>query len=434
MTSTHRVVPPDHDVRLTGVREAVRDSLGVIPAGCVLASIVLAIVLRQVDVAVQDDPARILFEGDPSAAQSLLGTIATSILALTTLVISVTVVALQLASQQFSPRVLRTFFRDTGTKVALGIFTGTFMYSLTVLRQVHAADTAPEFVPRISIDVALGLVLLSLGAFVYYVNHVVHAIRIVSIIDSVAAETRAAIREVHVPGPAPAPDEVPDRPPDLRVAFDHRPGTLVTIDEDDLVRVAREHRCLIRLVPRMGEYVASGVPLAEVWGDDGRGPDGAVDHDLMSHVGLNRERTMHQDVAFGFRQLVDIAEKALSPAVNDPTTACEALDRIHDLLRRVATAPRPSGYHRDHEGTLRLVHPVVTWPALVGLACDEVRTYGGGSLQVQRHMRSLLDDLLGVVADELRPPLERQVRLLDRAADAAFPDPDERATVHLPAV
>ena len=419
-------------MRLTGWREAVRDSLGVIPAACVLGAVGLALLLRQVDIALQDDTGRILFEGDPSAAQSLLGTIATSILALTTLVISVTVVALQLASQQFSPRVLRTFFRDTGTKVALGIFTGTFMYSLTVLRQVHAADAQPEFVPRVSIDVALGLVLLSLGAFVYYVNHVVHAIRIVSIIDSVAAETRAAIREVHVPGPAAAPEEVPARTPDLVLDFESRPGSVVTLDEDDLVRVARAHRCLIRLVPRMGEYVASGVPLAEVWGDAGAPPPDLTADVVISHVGLNRERTMHQDVAFGFRQLVDIAEKALSPAINDPTTASEALDRIHDLLRRVAVAPAPTGYHRDHEGRLRLVHPVTDWDGLVGLACDEIRTYGGDSLQVQRHMRSLLDDLLAVVDDDRRPALERQRRLLDHAADLAFPDPEERAAVHHP--
>lgn len=431
VSRTPRATPPDHDVQYTQLREWVRDSLGVIPAGFVLGAITLALLMRQVDISMGQETLRGMFDGDADAAQALLGAIATSILTLTTLVISVTVVALQLASQQFSPRVLRTFFRDTGTKVALGIFTGTFMYCLVVLRQVHGSGDRPPFVPRASIDVALALVLLSLGAFIYYVNHVVHAIRIVSIIDAVAAETRAAIREVHVESPPPAPSEVPDRPPDLTLTFDRGPGTIVTLDEDDLVHVAQRHRCLIRLVPRMGEYVPSGAPLAEVWGDDGSVPALTADP-VLSHIGLNRERTMHQDVAFGFRQLVDIAEKALSPAVNDPTTAAEALDRIHDLLRRVAVAPEPSGFHRDDQGRLRLVHPVTAWAAMVALACDEIRTYGGGALQIQRHMRSLLGDLLAVVDETRRPPLERQLRLLDHAAEVAFPDEDERAAVHTP--
>ena len=431
MRSTSRRETPDHDVQATQLREWVRDSLGVIPAGFVLGAIALALLMRQVDLSMGQETVRGAFDGDADAAQALLGAIATSILTLTTLVVAVTVVALQLASQQFSPRVLRTFFRHTGTKVALGIFTGTFMYCLVVLRQVHGGGDRPPFVPRASIDVALTLVLLSLGAFIYYVNHVVHSIRIVSIIDAVAAETRAAIREVHVESPPPSPSEVPDRPPDLALTFDRAPGTIVTLDEDDLVHVARRHRCLIRLVPRMGEYVPSGAPLAEVWGDDGSAPALAAGP-VLTHIGLNRERTMHQDVAFGFRQLVDIAEKALSPAVNDPTTAAEALDRIHDLLRRVAVAPEPSGYHRDVEGRLRLVHPVTTWEGMVALACDEIRTYGGDALQIQRHMRSMLGDLLTVVDGARRPPLERQLRLLDHAAEVAFPDEDERAAVHSP--
>lgn len=416
-------------MRIAQLRESVRDSLGVTPAGFVVGSIALAIALRHVDLALADPPSYGPLSGDAAGAQSLLAAIATSILTLTTLVISVTVVALQLSSQQFSPRVLRTFFRDTGTKVALGIFTGTFMYTLVVLRQVHSGGQGKEeFLPQVSIDVALGLVLLSLGAFVYYVNHVVHSIRIVSIIDAVASETRTAIREVHVDGPPPAATEIPDRPADRVLTFDHGPGTIVTLDQGDLVEVARRHCCLIRMVPRIGQYVPSGAPLAEVWSDDRAGVEQLTVGDVLRHIGLNRERTMHQDVAFGFRQLVDIAEKALSPAINDPTTATEALDRIHDLLRRVAVAPSPSGYHLDRDQVLRLVHPVIGWDGLVALACDEIRTFGGATHQVQRHLRLLLHDLLAVVvAQAARAPLERQLELLDRAAEAAFPDPEERA-------
>lgn len=424
--------PPDHDVRAARLREAVRNGLWVIPSAFVAAAIALALALRQVDQQVGDLDHAFVFDGDASSAQSLLSTMASSIMTFTSLVLSVTVVALQLASQQFSPRVLRTFFRDTGTKVALGTFIGTFVYILVVLRQVHPEGAIDAFVPEVSITVAFVLVLVSLGAFLYYVHHVVHAIRIVSIIDAVAAETRRAIREAEGRSEPPAPGAVPDRPPDLVLTSEQGPGSLVTVDEDDLVALAERHRCLIRIVAPIGEFVPSGAPIAEVWSDDGGRP-GLEGADVLAHLGLHRERTMEQDVAFGFRQLVDIAEKALSPAVNDPTTAVQVLDRLHDLLRRVARAERPTGHHHDAQGRVRLVHPVPTWSGLVGLACDEIRHYGAGSHQVQRRMRAMLADLARVVDGAEREPLDRQLRLLDAAAAVHFPDPDERASATDPA-
>ncbi len=424
---------PDHDVRRTQLSESIRNGLWVIPSMFVLGAVVLSLVLRAADDALADSDLPLLFDGDASSAQSLLSTIATSIMTFTSLVVSVTVVALQLASQQFSPRVLRTFFRDRGTKVALGIFIGTFVYTLLVLRQVNpGALGEAEVVPRVSIAVAFGLALVSLGTFLYFVNHVVHAIRIVSVIDAVAAETRAAIREVHLTGGPPATGEIPDRPPDLVLTSERSPGAIVALDEDDLVELAERHACLIRLVPAVGQFVPSGAPLAHIWGDQGQAPDLAP-AEVLAHVGLHRERTMRQDVGFGFRQLVDIAERALSPAINDPTTAVQALDRIHDLLRRVALAPAPSGHHRGADGRLRLVHPVLGWDELIGLACDEIRLYGGSSPQVQMAMRAMLDDLATVVDEAGRAPLERQRRLLDRAADEHFAPEDRLAfTGHPP--
>lgn len=421
-----RHVPPDHDVRRAQLREVVRNGLWVIPSAFIVGAVVLALVLHRIDRGLDPDQLELLFDGDAGSAQSLLSTIAGTVMTFTSLVISVTLVALQLASQQFSPRVLRTFFRDTGTKVALGLFVGTFVYNLTVLRQIE--PTADAVVPRLSITVAFVLVLVSLGTFVWFVDHVVHAIRIVSIVDAVAAETRAAIREVHVPGERAAPDEIPDRPADLVLCSERAPGAITTVDEDDLVALAARHRCVLRFVPRVGQYVPSGAPLVEVWSDDGDVPAISASH-VLPHVGLHRERTMTQDAAFGFRQLVDIAEKALSPAVNDPTTAVQVLDRIHDLLRRVALAPEPSGYHRDEHGRLRLVLPVARWDSLVGLACDEIRYYGAGSHQVQRKMRAMLDDLTALVDESRRQPLERQRRLLDAAAVRHFVDEEDRASV-----
>lgn len=430
MTQSHRPhvphLPPDHDIRRFALTESIRNGLWFIPGVMVLATAVVGRMLAELDEHVVELPGA--FRGDASSAQTLLATIAASTLTMTTLVVSITIVALQLASQQFSPRVMRTFFRDTGTKVALGVFLSTTVYALLVLRIVIPEDGATEeYIPSLSVSVAFVLMLSSLGAFLYYLNHVAHSIRAVHIMEAVAAETRRAIRHRHSPDDHLAPGEWPNREPDLIVLSEQAPGAIVGIDEDDLVRLAEAQRVSIEIIPHVGDYVPSLIPLARIWSDDGSAPVTTAG-DITRHVGLGRERTMRQDVAFGFRQLADMAEKALSPAVNDPTTAIQAIDRIHDLLRRIAVAPDPCPVYRDASGTARLLLPVHDWEEIVHLAFDEIRQYGGDSFQVQRMLRFLLDDLTALVAD--RPdrlaPLLAQRSLLDRAAARAFADPEDQ--------
>ena len=196
---------------------------------------------------------------------------------------------------------------------------------------------------------------------------------------------------------------------------------------------------LVRLSHRIGDYVPSGAPAFEVWWVDGDGDagDGAARAELardeldesllLTQVGVGIERTMTQDPMFGFRQLVDIAEKALSPAVNDPTTAVQALHRLHDLLRRILTRPQPTGVATDADGTPRLIVPVPRWEDYVLIACTEIRQYGAGSLPVARRMRAMLDDLDTVAPANRRPVLRHQLDLLDAAVDRHFTDPDSRA-------
>lgn len=424
-------VPPDHDVRRFALSESIRNGLWFIPGTMVLATAIGGRLLAEVDDHAVDLPGA--FRGDASSAQTLLATVAASTLTMTTLVLSITIVALQLASQQFSPRVMRTFFRDTGTKVALGVFLSTTVYALLVLRIVVPEDGATdEYVPGISVAVAFVFMLCSLGAFLYYLNHVAHSIRAVHIMEAVAAETRKAIRHRHCPDDHLAPGEWPDREPDLVVLSEQPPGAVVGVDEDDLVRLAEAQHVLIEIIPHVGDYLPSRIPLARIWSVDGSTPPTRPD-DITRFIGLGRERTMRQDVAFGFRQLVDMAEKALSPAVNDPTTATQAIDRIHDLLRRIAVAPDPCPVYRDASGTARLLVPTHEWPELVHLAFDEIRQYGHDSLQVHRILRFMLDDLIALLADrpERLGPLLAQRSLLDRAAERAFTDPEDRARAGL---
>jgi uncharacterized membrane protein len=349
----------------------------------VAGAVVLAGVTVTIDHRSGSVPGWLGFTGGPTSALQVLATVAASMMTFTGLVFTITVVVLQLASSQFSPRVLRTFLRDLGSQVPLGVFTATFVYALIVLFQVRTGTTGPVFVPRLAITVSFALVLSSLVAFVYLVNHVAQSIRVVNIIEAVAAETRRSIDALH-------PDPYDD---DAEAA------------------------------PDMSWPAPAQVIVVEVHGG------GADLHrrEVLRQVDIARERTLRQDPAYGLRQLADIAEKALSPALNDPTTAVQAIDRLHDVLARLGRRRLESGVYRDDDGRVRLVREADTWPGYVALAFEEIREYGGSSVQVHRRLRAAVLELLTVVPPSRRRPLERQLRLLDLSAASHFPASEERA-------
>lgn len=396
---------------------AVTDSMWFLPTVCIAVAALTAEGLLQVDERVTGTSGGVAFTGGSGAARELLSTVASSTLSLTGLVFSITIVVLQLTSSQFSPRVLRTFMRDRRTQLTLGTFLGTYVYALLALRAVRGEDVAVEaFVPGITIAAGFALVLLSVAMFVQYIHHIAQSIRVVTIINRIADETRAAIDRT-VPADAdPDPEPpLPSRHGYGRVVAAASAGVVTDVQVSALVRAARAGDAVVVLLHEVGAFVPAGAPLLEVHGGD-------VDDDrLRRHVLLGTERTPQADIGFGFRQLVDIAERALSPGVNDPTTAVQALDQIHDLLRRLAPRPFPSGVHRDDDGAVRLVVPVTSWSAQVAAALDEVRHWGASSPRVLERIRVLATDLLTVVDEARAEPLRRQVRLLERRAAEDLP-------------
>jgi len=413
---------------MSHLRERIRTGFWFIPLLAVLAAWAVSALMHRLDQSLGGDrPAFLAYDGDSTQAALVLSTIAGSTLTFTGIVFSITAVALQLGSSQFSPRALRNFLRDRGTQWALGLLVATFTYALLTLRYV---DPSPEpggaATPGLSVTLALVLVISSLIGFVFFVSHLAQSIRVVSIMERVAKETRAALRETMPPDqPVPAPAR-PDGPAPQMVTWERGPAAILGYDEDDLVEIARASGALLRFVCQVGDYVPSHAPVVEVWPVDAH--HAPVDPDaVLRRIGGGIERTMAQDPMFGFRQLIDIAEKALSPAVNDPTTAVQAIDRLHDLLRRIASVPQPTGAHADAGGTVRLVVPVPRWDEIVALACDEIRQYGAPSLQVARRLRAMLDDLLSVVGPDRSEVVQQQIGLLERAVDRAFDDPYDRA-------
>jgi uncharacterized membrane protein len=425
------ILPPKRRFLLVRLGEVVRDSFWLIPTLFLVGAILVGFLLRLLDdqlaVDASDTP---WWVGSPAAASDILATIATAILTFLGVVFSITLVALQLASQQFSPRVTRTFVRAASTKVALGTFIATFVVSLVALTGIETGDSESPTAPVASVTVAQVLVGLSLVVFIVFVNSTTRLVRINFIISSVASETRHAIDVNHPPADAYVPVDVPEPgAPDVvigsnlpaRLARRAYRGVLLGIDSKALVDIASRHGCVFSVTRRIGEYVPRGAPLIEVHG--GTSPS----EDLMRAVDLGRERTLFQDPLYGIRQLVDIGTQALSAAINAPTSAVQVIDRLSDLLPQIAERPDPSGLFADESGTVRLMIPVIGWSHIVELAFTELRTFGAGSPQVTRRLLACFERLLADLPSERHPPLERQRLLLMAAVARLVADADERA-------
>ena len=383
--------------RLRSLQESVRSGFWALPAAFVVVALLLALGLVRLDRNLQDGfGGGLTFGAGPDGAREVLSAITTSMITFTGLVFSITIVVLQLTSSQFSPRVLRTFLRDRLTQASLGIFVATFVYAVIVLRTVDGQDE-DSFVPAVATTVGVVMLLVSVGVFVAYIHHIATAIQVSSIVGAIGKETRATLERRY---PHDAPDEPPAPPVPAATAVLPAPrsGVVTGVDEGRLVRVAREGGVVLRLRVPLGAYLPEGAPLLEVLGDAG-------DVDSARALGAvvqARNRTLQQDVAFGLRQLVDIAERALSPGINDPTTAVQALDELHDLLRRLVVRPLPIGVHRDDDGRVRLLTPPERMSDYLDLALLEIEQYGHDVLQVRDRLRSLLDDLLTAARPEHR--------------------------------
>ena len=391
--------------RLRSILESLRTGFWAIPTLCVLLASALAYALVDIDRQLSDGFGRVTFGAGADGAREVLSAITTSMITFTGLVFSITIVVLQLTSSQFSPRVLRTFLRDRQTQLSLGVFIGTFVYAVLVLRTVNGLDE-DQFVPALATTLGVLLLLLSVGVFVAYIHHVTSMIQISSILDSIAGETRGVLEKVFPTGLPPTPAIAMPRDVPVAVLPAPRSGVLVHVDIETAVR--RAQRADVVLVSKLhaGGFVPEGAPLVEVHRGDATDLDAS---DVASAFGLARDRTMQSDVGFGFRQLADIAAKALSPGVNDPTTAVQALDALHDLLRRLATRSLPTGAHADSEGQIRLYLPQPRFADYVALALDEAEQYGAESVQVQQRITALLDDVRAAALPEHRPVLDARI-------------------------
>lgn len=356
------------------------------------ASIIAALLLEVLDRALGHtrggEQLLLAFSGGPEAARAVLETIAGSILTLTALVFSITMLVLQLTSTQYSPRALRTFLLDRSSKVAMGVFLGTFSFAIVGLRAVRSGtDSADPFVPGMLVTGAFVLTLASLYMFLFYIHHIAQRIQASSIIASIADETRGVIDRHFSEAWSPAESPV-DEPGDGHVLGAPHGNTVTAVDEEGLISLAQHADVRIHLLAPAGSFVVEGQPLLRIVG-------GTIDDSerALKHVQLGHQRTMEQDAGFGFRQLVDIAVRALSPSVNDPSTAVQAVDRIHDLLCRLGGRSFPDTVLRDEDGQVRLVTARHDWEHFVRLAVTELSYYGSEHPQVAARLDRMKEHL-----------------------------------------
>ncbi|USX53349.1 DUF2254 domain-containing protein [Lentzea sp. HUAS12] len=397
-------------------RHRLRGELWIVPLLCVLAAIALSTITVAIDRSIGDRMIPTSITGKPDAVSTILSTIASAMVTLTTLVLTITTVAVQLAMGQFSPRIVRALLQDRASQLAYGLFASTFTFAVLALRELDVAGGGT--VPGLTVLVAYLLMLASIATLFLYMHHSGNSLRAAGLIDLVGDHLHEQIDRLYTS------DDSTPAPRDVVVCPES--GIVVDLDRPALVAAAHDAGCVLELVPMMGDFVPAGAPLFRIRGDAAR-----LDHgQLAGLVVLAAERTHGDDPAYGFRKLVDIAERGIAQPFTDPTTTVMVIDRLHDALRQLATRSFPTGRHDDAHGDVRLTERVLGWDGYVRLAFDELRLAGVASPQVPRRIFAALHDLKAVAPPQRHPALDRQLSLLTSAVEHHYDDgPDRRAAL-----
>jgi len=398
------------------------------------AAVVLAVLLTQVLPLGED--LTWLWPGDASAATSALQIVATSVMTATTLTFSLTVVAIQLASQQFSPRLLREFTRDPVTKTVLAVLAAAFAFTSTAVRTIRT--DAP--VPTVAIVVGQLLGLASFAAIVAFISHIVRMLRVDSMMLAVHDDALRAMEASYPPY-----EEVPRSPDELdldaalgRSVMASSSGFVQGVDVAGLVRAAQEHDAVVRVETRPGDQVMRGTPVATVWAREGAAgrrldpvPDALADG-VRTAVRMGYERTFDQDTSFGLRQLEDIAVKAMSPSVNDPVTAATAAGHLGDLLVQLTGRHLGATLHEDEEGVGRAVVPDRDLRYYLDLTCGQLQRFAADEPTVLVALLRMLRDVAVSCRDDAqRAEVARAARLVREELPQGASETDAAGVVDL---
>ncbi|MGH8274695.1 MAG: DUF2254 domain-containing protein [Gammaproteobacteria bacterium] len=374
----------------------------------------------------------VVYAGSLSGAQQIVSVIAQTMVAIASLVFAAVVVVLTLATSQFGHRLIRSFMRDKSLQYGLGIFVATFVYCLLVLHTMHGAGTR---VPSLSVSVAFYLAIIAGATLIYLTHHIAQMIAAPSIISEVGVEMEATIDRAYPEKPETKPLEPETIEAALRrlerdgveVASNAR-GYIQTLDTSGLIELACEHDLVIEFRSRPGDYLFDGSLVAKVVSPGRLGTE--LEGRIRRSMTIGNRRTPVQDLRFAFNQLAEIAVRAMSPALNDPFTALDCVNRIGDGIARLAQRSEPSPYHADSQGRLRLIIKPVRFAELIDGVFTPVRNYSRQSVIVTLQMLRAIEELAPLLrGDSARRALAEQAVLIRRGAEEALPDVHDYAAV-----
>ena len=355
---------------------------------------------------------------DPQVAQVILAGIAASIMTVVSIVFAILLMTLTLASMQFSPRIIVSFVRDGVTQWTLGIFLGTFSYCMAALPAAHSLPT--PFAPVATVSGAMLLVLVCVGWLLFFIHHITHAISVSHIVDRIASETEGMIDEM-MPSPhreirmeAPDPSHVNTWETPL---LSDKSGYIRFVDIQRLVSLSKSSHVKVHVVRRVGQFVPAGTPLLMIYKGDRLTPETSVE--FCSAFDLGPSRTLQQDIEFGILQIVDIALKAISPAVNDPSTAITCVDHLSRILIRFASRESPPHLFYDPPGVLRVRINWTDFDHLLDSAFEQIRMYAKGDIAVSLRLLRALGDIATTTPDTAfrRAIHERGKRIVEGCAE-----------------
>jgi uncharacterized membrane protein len=409
--------------RWYSLRSYVRSSLWIVPFIALLLYLIAIRVVYPLDGWIIWVP---LLPWTAAGAQTVLETIVTLALTFTVFTFGSLLVAIQVAGGQLTPRIIApTLLRDNAIRFTVGLFIFTLLFATGALARL---DT--EARPGLIMELAGLLGFTSIAAFLFLIDYAARMLRPISIVWRVGDAGRKVIESVY---PSAAEKSGPTSqcslpPPERTIMHSGKSGIVLAVNLKALVAEAERRNAIVELVPRVGDFVASGEPLLRWYGN----ADSIDERRLKGWVALGPERTLEQDATFAFRIIVDIAIKALSKAINDPTTAVVAIDQLERLLRVVGSRHLHGAEVRDGSGKLRVFFRTPNWEDFVELAFTEIRFYGAEDIQIARRLRAMIDTLNRALSEERRPALSEQLELLDRMLEQIHASPEDLALARVP--
>jgi uncharacterized membrane protein len=398
-------------------KEWSQDSLLFYPIVFMFGSFVLVWITREIDIYLMTNvDLTDWWMARSSTVITITSSVTSSVLSLLAIGFSISIFALQMANQQYSPRVTSIFLRASVTKITVSIIIATFVYSFLLM--ISVLRSTREEISIVSLMTSIILIFACLIAFLYFMKSVLIMIKVTNIITIIDESTQESINEnllneqdytmcqgvsLEQPNQVIVYSRLPDEPFSKR----YENGVLRGLEHSDLIQIATKHDCVLRIIPQFGDYINVGDPIVEVYGESKLQPK-----QVLKSVYVEPERGIYQDPAYGVRMLVDIALQALSPAVNAPTTAHQVILRLTNLLAMIAERPQHSGAFADQDQHVRLLYTQTIWDEFVDLTYNEIIHYGREDPQTRKSLTASFDYLLAKVPETHQSAIQHQKKIL----------------------